>query len=469
MGFKSTSRNLEMIAALFIAAASVCACGGASNPDDLAATRLDETAARPTEEAAKRQKTVLQSTSVGTASTTTTATTPTTTVVAAAPAPAPAPAPVTATGRVVPASFFGMHYSSAQYQPWPAVGFRTLRTWDQWPGVAWANLHTARGVYNWTQLDIVVNAAVGHGADIVYTFGYTPLWAAASSTSAPTNMQDWRDFVAAITARYAGRIKYWELWNEPNAGNFWSGSNAQMLAMAQAAYPIIKAAGGTVLSPAPQGNSTAWMDAYLSAGGAAYLDIISFHGYLVGPPEGIVGLADGYKAVANKHGLGAKPIWDTEHSWGDATWPFGANQDQQAAWLARFIPLSFSKGVVERSFWYLYDSYQGQAQWGPLFDATSKQFSKPGIAYREVYNWMVNAAMEPCTLSNSIYQCRITRSGGYEGLIIWAASSNPSYTASYAAPTKYVRYKTLDATLVAISPGASLTLGMKPILLETQQ
>lgn len=382
-----------------------------------------------------------------------------------------------ATGRVVPASFFGMHYSSAQFQPWPSVRFSTLRTWDQWPGVSWADIHTARGTYKWTNLDNVVNAAVSHGVDIIYTFGYTPVWASSNATGScdsgpvgtcyiPANIQDWRDFVTQITTRYKGKIKYWELWNEPNAGNFWKGSNANMVAMAAKAYPIVKRSGGMVLSPAPQGtNANLWMDGYLAAGGKSYFDILSFHGYLYGAPERITALADKMKSVARKYNVSALPIWDTEHSWGDPTWPFGANQDQQAAWLARYIPLSFSKGIA-RSVWYMWDSYQGQAQWGPLFDATSKKLFKPGTAYRELYNWLINASMDPCVPTGTVYQCHLTRSGGYEGLIVWAASSNALYTASYTVPSQYVRYKTLDATTINISSGAKLILGMKPILLE---
>ncbi len=66
------------------------------------------------------------------------------------------------------------------------------------------------------------------------------------------------------------------------------------------------------------------MDGYFAAGGKSYLDI--FHGYLFGAPEGITALADKMKAVASKFNVIELPIWDTEHSWGDPTWPFGANQ-----------------------------------------------------------------------------------------------------------------------------------------------
>ncbi len=379
------------------------------------------------------------------------------------PTATPIPAPTTPSTTVAP-SFFGMHYSSAIYQPWPTVSFSTLRLWDQWPLITWMSINPSRGTYDWTLIDQVVNTAVSHGVDIVYTFGYVPAFASTNPTYAP-NLSDWTAFVTAITSRYKGKIKYWELWNEPNASNFWQGTTEQLVAMAQAAYPVIKNAGGVVLSPAPQGAAAyQWLDGYFAAGGAAYADIVSFHGYLFGAPEGIVTLAANVKAVAAKYGLSDKPVWDTEHSWGVPSWPFGADQDQQAAWLARYLTLSFSSGI-ERSFWYMWDGFDTQEHWGMLYEINHQQLQKPGIAYGQVYSWLVGASMDPCTLSGGIYQCRLTRAGGYEGLIVWAADSNPSFTAPYTVPARYARYRTLDGTITTLG-GSTLRLTMKPILLE---
>jgi chitodextrinase len=382
-----------------------------------------------------------------------------------------------ATARTVSPSFFGMHNSSLIYQPWPAASFATWRTWDQWPGVTWQNVNPATGTYDWATLDQAVNSASSHGVDIVYTFGSTPAWASSNPTGTgcaygngtcyPPNLAEWQTFVTAITSRYKGKIRYWELWNEPNAPNFWRGSTAQMVSMAAAAYDIIRTAGGTVLSPAPQGtNAHLWLDTYFAGGGDRYTDVVAFHGYLYGAPEKIVTLAQNVKNVAVKYStLNGKAVWDTEHSWGDSTWPVGADQDQQAAWLARFLPLSFSSGI-ERSIWYMWDGYDGQPQWGMLYNATIKQIQKTGIAYREVYKWLVDAAMEPCFLTGTIYQCRLTRPGGYEGLMIWASSDNPSYTTSFSVPDKYIQYRSLDSSKSSTAASSTLTLGMQPVLLE---
>ena len=149
--------------------------------------------------------------------------------------PTPTPTPT----AIVHPSFFGMHdcWVSHVDQPWPTALFATLRTWDEWPGVSWGTLNPSRGTYDWTNLDRAVDLAVSHGVDIIYTFGYTPAWAQTSPTV--PNLADWQKFVSVITTRYKKRIKYWELWNEPNVSNFWQGTTGQLVSMAAAAYPII--------------------------------------------------------------------------------------------------------------------------------------------------------------------------------------------------------------------------------------
>ena len=379
----------------------------------------------------------------------------------------------------IPPEFFGMHYTTAKFQPWPLSPFKTLRSWDQYPSIAWNAINTSPGVYDWTLLDLFVNTGLANNADIVYVFGKTPQWASQNpsgggctsgngSCYAPKT-SDWQTFVTAITNRYKGKIKYWEIWNEPNSPNFWSGTTPQMVTMAQAAYPIIKAAdpNNMVLSPSPQGAPT-WLDAYFAGGGKSYTDIIAWHAYLFGPPEEVIDFSNEARSIAAKHGLSSKEHWDTEHSWGIQNWPFGANEDQQAAWLGRFITLSASLGV-KRTIWYLWDGYSNQEQWGMLYNRTTQTYTKAGIAYNNVYNWLINANIEPCTFSANVRQCRVFKSGNSEGLIVWASNSSPSFTAPFTVPAGYVRYRTLDGTTVNTSGGSVLTLTMKPIFLEKDQ
>lgn len=374
---------------------------------------------------------------------------------------------------------FGLHLSAPTHQPWPTVPFGTIRTWDQWPSVTWSSVNPAPGVYQWSRLDNFVTEVAARDVDIIYTFGVTPRWASVNpsgtgcaygdGTCYPPRVDAWAEFLSAITARYRGKIKYWELWNEPNVPAFWAGGTAKLVELAAAAYPIVRAGGGTVLSPSPQGaNGHKWLDAYFTAGGSAYVDIVAFHGYIHGPPEKIVGIiGDIRRVAAGNHGLASKPIWDTEHSWGNSGWPFGAEPAQQAAWLSRFILLSFANGV-ERSVWYMWDGYDGKDQWGMLFNADKQQLQEPGMAYRQVYDWLVHAAVGPCRETGAIYACHISRVDGYQGLAIWAVTADPRHFVPFTRPKSYTQYRTLDSEVPVIFRDGDdvVTLSMKPLLLE---
>ena len=380
------------------------------------------------------------------------------------------------TGGTSP-GYFGMHETNAAAHNWPSVGFGTFRTWDVYPHVSWADINTAKGVYDWTNLDNLVSLAQSHGVDLIYTFGRTPAWASSNPTGScpsnpdgscypPSNQQDWKDFVAGISARYAGTIKYWELWNEPNASNFWAGTTAQMVTMAQDAYPIIKAgdSGAVVLSPAPQGTGAyRWMDKYLAAGGGAYADVVSFHGYLgssngvADPPENIASLIAKMKGIMASYGQGSKELWDTEHSWGnDANL---ADQDHQAAWLARHVIVSWSTGVA-RSVWYLWDGAYVGTLWDPV-----NGIHQAGRAYGEVYKWLVGSTLTaPCSMaSDSTWTCFLTRASGSEAEIIWNSSG---VTSAHTVSSPYTQYSDLLGNTFAVPANGSVMIGHAPLLFQ---
>jgi hypothetical protein len=95
------------------------------------------------------------------------------------------------------------------------------------------------------------------------TLGLTPDWAVADQSSCstpnvipqcsapPGNIQDWTQ----------PHIRYYELWNEAQNTLYWTGTNAQLVALAAAAYPIIhQDTYSMLLSPSvagPVGNVSA--------------------------------------------------------------------------------------------------------------------------------------------------------------------------------------------------------------------
>jgi hypothetical protein len=366
----------------------------------------------------------------------------------------------------IPLSYFGLTINHNESIPFPSgSAFGAIRSWDA-TNVSWNDINTAPGVYDWSGFDAWMTYVSSHDLDVVYTFGRTPLWASSNPTAptgygpgqcaSPNDIADWDNFVAAIVKRAAGRIRYWELWNEPQDRTQYCGSISQMVTMAQHAYQIIKAANPDfqVITPATlydNGAGPRWLNVYLADGGADYADIVSFHGYLNAPVEEHIKVTEDYRAITSRYNLQSKPLWNTESDWGDTK---GAAN--QAAYLAKYYLMQWTQGLG-RFYWYAYDN----PGYGTLY--ADGALTKAGVAYQHVSNWMVGATQDrPCAKdSTSTWTCGFKRPGGYQALAVWNSDRNASYTPAL----QYKRYRDISGSSHPIS--GPLTIGNAPVLLET--
>jgi hypothetical protein len=386
----------------------------------------------------------------------------------------------------LPPGFFGLSWNDVHTSHIPSVGFGAMRLWDT--KTKWADLEPSKGRYNWVTMDEWLAIAGSHDKDVVYTFGETPTWASMRPTEAcaqdsgvlgcaapPSDVDSgdniWKTFVTALVhhslASSTGHIKYYEIWDEPNAPNgiFWSGTDAQLATMAKDAYEIIHALdpNALVLSPSPTGGafSSNWMKTYWAAGGAAALDIIADHGWTkpvngVQNTQDLLAVIDSVHAAEASYGLPEKPIWFTEGNWGKNP---GTN-DQQVAFLATEYLFLWSKGV-SRFYWYAWDNTSG---WGPLWDSTHG-VHPAGVAYGLLYKWMVGSthADNPCSEdADSTWSCKLNLADGAAAQIVWNAGGSRSFT----VPSTFSVYRTLDNANVNNIVGNTVTIGPKPILLN---
>jgi len=368
-----------------------------------------------------------------------------------------------------PPTFFGMdiHRGVLTSQPWPSVPLGTIRLWDT--GTLWNELEPSRGVYNWANLDGYLALAQAHNVNVLYTFGGTPAWAAsgsgpqcdytAESCYPPSNIQDWDQFVTAVVAHSAGKIKYWELWNEANMPRSWSGDVPTLVMLAQHAYSIIKTAdpSAVVLTPSSNGSSAdveSFLNAYFMTGGLSATDAVAFHGYVAPIPEGVLDLESKVKIAMAANGISGKPIWDTEGGWGlDSSLVSSSNGP---GFLAREFLLQWSTGI-SGFYWYAWNN----ETWGTLW--TTSGIQPAGVAYGQVYNWIQGATISsPCTKApDSTWTCTLIRPGGDRALAIWNSATAVSYTPA----TQYKQY--LDLAGKANSVRGAIIVGYNPILLVT--
>jgi hypothetical protein len=205
----------------------------------------------------------------------------------------------------------------------------------------------------------------------------------------PDNVQDYADFVGAVVSRYKGRIKYYQLWNEPNIYPEWGSypidpeGYVELLKAgaeaARAADPnVVIIAGATAstinLQPddPPPGNSLndlLFLQRMYDAGAAPYFDIMAMQGYGLysGPTDDrmhprVINISR-HKFVRDlmvKNGDAHKPIWIAEMNWNaapeDVDPRYGRVTPEQQA---RYLPLAYQRVIDEwpwvgvANTWYL--------------------------------------------------------------------------------------------------------------------
>jgi hypothetical protein len=326
----------------------------------------------------------------------------------------------------------------------------------------------------------MLDFAAAHKLPVLYTFGHTPTWALkgffggsidhGNKEVAPPEHVDWSlfdDFVTDIVTHAKGRIKYWDVWNEPDGKLFFNGKMADIATMAKHVRDRVKAIDpdAVIVGPSVQGwGSPVFpkLGEFLAAGGGAYVDEVGFHGRL-NPnfnggnayPENIFTLVEGLRAqLAKSRDVAGKLLYDTECGWAPKQVPHSADQ---ANYVARQFLCRWSLGIKKNS-WYSMIS----KGWGSLWNA-QEGLTPAGVAYGQVYQWMVGATMTaPVKLTDDLtWTVQFSRPGGYESLAIW----NTGTTTTFAPDAKYKQYRDLVGKVTLIS--GPVPIGPSPILLET--
>lgn len=176
-----------------------------------------------------------------------------------------------------------------------------------------------------------------------------------------TELQQYTDYVAYISAQTKDVTEYYEVWNEYNVPGFNSnnGTPADYANLLKAAKegmkignPNGKIAGFAVANVgANEGydmSALAWMEEVLKAGGGDYMDVASIHGYTHVAPEQTnskrTWLIDETRALLDKYGYTNTPIVISEMGW--------ARDDEisNAQWMVRYATMWYGK--AEKLYWY---------------------------------------------------------------------------------------------------------------------
>src|SRR3990172_1819555 len=76
----------------------------------------------------------------------------------------------------------------------------------------------------WEKYDRIVDIAREYGLELILRLDPSPQWARPDSDkieTPPNNYDDYGDFVYTVVSRYRGKVKHYQVWNEPNIAYEW--------------------------------------------------------------------------------------------------------------------------------------------------------------------------------------------------------------------------------------------------------
>ncbi len=195
----------------------------------------------------------------------------------------------------------------------------------------------------WEKYDRIVDLAERYGLEIIARLDNPPAWSRADgdargTLAPPDDLDDFGNFVEAVVTRYKGRIRYYQIWNEPNIYPEWGEQPVNpegYVALLKVAYTRAKAAdpdcvilcAGLAQTLEPGGRNMSdllFLQRMYDAGVRGYFDIMGVmaYGLWTGPTDRRAtpdrtnfSRPQLIREIMVRNGDADKPIWATEVGW----------------------------------------------------------------------------------------------------------------------------------------------------------
>lgn len=334
--------------------------------------------------------------------------------------------------------------------------------------IHWSSVEKEKGVYTLPEFCIDrIDKIKENGIEaLIVLSGNNSLYGENEFPKTDDEVEGFANFCSYVARELKGRVKYYEMFNEPNAlHNIWGENYVKLI---KAAYPAIKAADpeAYVLGVSQAGIwwpttcEATFMKQVFEAGGADYMDAVSVHPY----PDMSKKAADetpvSYKAVMDciiDAMCGAKlPIWITETGYSSVANEYGSiSDDEQAAYEARLLVLYDEDGRADMMMKYQLRDLQenpekdwDQAHFGLTFnDGTPKPNYRTATAKNKLtYNMKFSGKDVNMDSSKKGYSVYSYASTGKKLYVLWSNGGN-EYTLSLSKGSAEYSSSVSDDTL----------------------
>jgi len=161
-----------------------------------------------------------------------------------------------------------------------AIGLHSYRT----PHTDWGAVESAEGKWSWETLDQQMDYLTEHGMNFGGTLIGNPRWNTKDRPgSLPVNnIEGWSAYVSAVVQHSKGRIKRWEVWNEPPNFTGKDQTPADYAKIVANAYDAAKSADPScMVGLAAKSAHINYLEQVIRAGAKDHFDFITLHPYEV--------------------------------------------------------------------------------------------------------------------------------------------------------------------------------------------
>lgn len=233
----------------------------------------------------------------------------------------------------------------------------------------WSDIEPAPREFQFAKYDNIVEILSRNNINILGILHYSTDWASSCGqwNCPPADNQVFVDYAVKVADRYRGRIKYWEVWNEPDSRTYWAeqdGLKSYCVLLKDVYLALKQVDPGCKVLNGGLANGISSVNKLYDNGAGKYFDILNLHIFESPFNEGAIKRMTSYPKLAYKimsrNGDAHKKIWITEigcpglkQGLYTPNWWLGQNPDeeQQAEWVGEVFTQLIYEASVEKVFW----------------------------------------------------------------------------------------------------------------------
>ena len=174
----------------------------------------------------------------------------------------------------------------SQYGPYVGqlgVGYARIQS-------GWAKTEKEKGKYDFAWLDAIVDGLLSQNVQPWMCLCYgNPIYGDGHTlgNAIPSDLGPWKKYVQAVVEHFKGRVKCYEIWNEPNISAN-AGQPGRYVKLIRATSPVIRKAdpSAKIAAFALASLDYAFLDGVLNALEPGLFDYVTLHKYFENPDEG---------------------------------------------------------------------------------------------------------------------------------------------------------------------------------------